>query len=310
MKTSSSPQKSRAEKGGESRTAFAAACAIYIPCIALAVWGAALVPAKHVPPPGDITLAMAQFQSAVAAAPAPAPAAEPEPAPEEEPVIEKMPETEPDPALESEPAPEPEPDPIPAPEPVPEPVPEPEPQPEPAPVPEPEPLPKPEPEKVEVVKPVKKVTEARRPPETKQKREKRPDHPVRRPHPAPAAASEPAQAVAPVPSAPVVSSEPPMLVAGRDGDPFLGEVREAVLSNLEYPRQARRMRKEGTVTVQFVVSADGAVSGIQIHEPSGYEVLDREACRAVARAASLWGRPGRTVRIRMPVVFTLKNARG
>ena len=101
-----------------------------------------------------------------------------------------------------------------------------------------------------------------------------------------------------------------MLVAGRDGDPFLGEVREAVLSNLEYPRQARRMRKEGTVTVQFVVSADGAVSGIQIHEASGHELLDREACRAVARAASLWGRPGRTVRIRMPVVFTLKNARG
>lgn len=289
MKTSSLPQKSRADKGSESRTAFAAACAIYIPCIALAVWGASLAPAKPVTPPGDIMLAVAQFQSEVAAAPAPSPAAEPEPAPEEEPVVEKAPEPEP--------------------EPEPEPAPEPEPLPEPATVPEPEPLPKPEPEKVEVVKPVKKVTEARRPPE--KKREKRPDHPVRRPHPAPAAAAPvPAQAVAPVQSAPVVSSEPPMLVAGRDGDPFLGEVREAVLSNLEYPRQARRMRKEGTVTVQFVVSADGAVSGIQIHEASGHELLDREACMAVARAASLWGRPGRTVRIRMPVVFTLKNARG
>ncbi len=299
MKTSLLPQKSTDRKsGGESRTAFAAACAIYVPCIALAVWGASLAPAKTVPPPGDITLAVAQFQSAVAAAPAPAPAAEPEPAPEEEPVVEKAPEPEP----VSVPEPEPEPVPEPAPEPrlLPEPAPEP--------LPEPAPVPKHEPEKVEVVKPVKKVTEAGRPPE--KRRGKRPDHPVRRPHPAPASASVQAQALAPVPTAPVVSSEPPMLVAGRDGDPFLGEVREAVLSNLEYPRQARRMRREGTVTVQFVVSADGAVSGIQIHEASGHEVLDREACRAVARAASLWGRPGRTVRIRMPVVFTLKNARG
>ena len=70
------------------------------------------------------------------------------------------------------------------------------------------------------------------------------------------------------------------------------------------------MRREGTVTVQFVISPEGRVSGIRIHEGSGHEMLDREACAAVARAASLWGQPGRTVRIRMPVVFTLKKGRG
>jgi len=87
-------------------------------------------------------------------------------------------------------------------------------------------------------------------------------------------------------------------------------VREAVLSTLECPREARRMRRQGTVTVQFVIGPDGCVSGISVHEGSGHDMLDREACAAVARAASLWGSPGRTVRIRMPVVFTLKKGRG
>ena len=122
---------------------------------------------------------------------------------------------------------------------------------------------------------------------------------------------EAAPAAAPVAvSAPAAPAEPALLVVGRDGDPFLGEVREAVLSTLEYPREARRMRRQGTVTVQFVIGPDGRVSGISVHEGSGHDMLDREACAAVARAVSLWGSPGRTVRIRMPVVFTLKKGRG
>lgn len=301
MKTSSLPPKSATE----TRTAFAAACALYFPCMALAVWGASLAPTPAVPVAGDIMLAVAHFQSEAAAAPAPASAAEPAPA--AEPVAEPVAEPEPAPEPEPEPAPEPEPQPEPQPEPLPEPMPDPEPA-FPAPVPEMKPEPKPEP--VEVVKPVKKVTEARRPPEKRRvDKERRPDRPERshRDKPAP----EEAQGAAAPQTAPVASApeaaEPELLVAGRDGDPFLAQVREAVLSTLEYPRQARRMRREGTVTVQFVISPEGRAAGIRIHEGSGHEMLDREACAAVARAASLWGAPGRTVRIRMPVVFTLKR---
>lgn len=302
MKTSSLPPKS----GTETRTAFAAACALYFPCMALAVWGASIAPSPAVPAAGDIMLAVAHFQSEAVAAPAPAV----EPAPAPEPVAE--PESQPEP----EAVPEPEPEPEPLPEPEPEPIPDPEP-PLPAPVPElkPEPKPAPKPEPVEVVKPVKKVTEARRPPEKRRmEKEKRHDRPERPRRESPASAQpqgapsdQTAVQTAPAATAPAVASEPELLVAGRDGDPFLGQVREAVLSTLAYPRQARRMRREGTVTVQFVISPEGRVSGIRIHEGSGHEMLDREACAAVARAASLWGQPGRTVRIRMPVVFTLRK---
>ena len=156
----------------------------------------------------------------------------------------------------------------------------------------------------------------RRPPE-KRPEAKRPDRPRRHqapevaaPVPAgPAVAAAPAAAPVTV-SAPAAPAEPALLVVGRDGDLFLGEVREAVLSTLEYPREARRMRRQGTVTVQFLIGPDGRASGISVHEGSGHDMLDREACAAVARAASLWGSPGRTVRIRMPVVFTLKKGRG
>lgn len=286
MKTSSLSPKSAAKAGGETRTAFAAACALYLPCLTLAVWGASLAPAPASVGAEGIMLAVAQFESAVAA---PATAAEPAAVPEPEPEPEQAAESELKPEPEPQPEPEPEP-PLPAPEPIPEPV--------------------------EVVKPVRKVTVTRRPPE-KRPEAKRPDRPRRHqapevaaPVPAgPAVAAAPAAAPVTV-SAPAAPAEPALLVVGRDGDPFLGEVREAVLFTLEYPREARRMRRQGTVTVQFVIGPDGRVSGISVHEGSGHDMLDREGCAAVARAASLWGSPGRTVRIRMPVVFTLKKGRG
>lgn len=291
MKTSSLPPKSAAKAGSETRTAFAAACALYLPCLTLAVWGASLAPAPASVGAEGIMLAVAQFESAVAA---PATAAEPA----------AVPDPKPEPAAELEPEQAAEPELKPEPEPRLEPEPEPEPQPEPI------------PEPVEVVKPVRKVTVTRRPPEKRPEAE-RPDRPRRHqaqevaaPVPAaPAVAAAPAAAPVAV-SAPAAPAEPALLVVGRDGDPFLGEVREAVLSTLEYPREARRMRRQGTVTVQFVIGPDGRVSGISVHEGSGHDMLDREACAAVARAASLWGSPGRTVRIRMPVVFTLKKGRG
>lgn len=100
MKTSSLSPKSAAKAGGETRTAFAAACALYLPCLTLAVWGASLAPAPASVGAEGIMLAVAQFESAVAA---PATAAERAAVPEPEP--------EPEPAAEPEPEPEPQPEP-------------------------------------------------------------------------------------------------------------------------------------------------------------------------------------------------------
>ena len=120
MKTSSLPPKSAAKAGSETRTAFAAACALYLPCLTLAVWGASLAPASFSVGAEGILLAVAQFESAAAA---PATAAElaavPEPEPEPEPAAEPEPKQAAEPELkpEFEPRPEPEPEPEPQPEP-------------------------------------------------------------------------------------------------------------------------------------------------------------------------------------------------
>lgn len=93
MKTSSLSPKSAAKAGGETRTAFAAACALYLPCLTLAVWGASLAPAPAAVPEPE---------------PEPEPAAEPEPKQAAEP--ELKPELEPRPEPEPEPEPQPEPE--------------------------------------------------------------------------------------------------------------------------------------------------------------------------------------------------------
>ena len=186
MKTSSLPPKSAAKAGSETRTAFAAACALYLPCLTLAVWGASLAPVPASVGAEGIMLAVAQFESAAAA---PATAAEPAAVPEPEPEPEPAAEPEPEQAAESELKPEPEPQPEPDPEPQPEPDPEPEP-----PLPAPEPIPEP----VEVVKPVRKVTVTRRPPEKRPEAE-RPDRPRRH---------QAQEVAAPVPAAPAVAAAP------------------------------------------------------------------------------------------------------
>ena len=96
------------------------ACALYLPCLTLAVWGASLAPAPASVGAEGIMLAVAQFESAVAApATAAEPAAVPEPEPEPEPAAEPEPKQAAEPELkpELEPRPEPEPEPEPQPEP-------------------------------------------------------------------------------------------------------------------------------------------------------------------------------------------------
>jgi len=51
----------------------------------------------------------------------------------------------------------------------------------------------------------------------------------------------------------------------------------------EYPKQARRRRQEGTVTLLVELDSKGVVSKIQIKKSSGFSSLDRAAKKAVAK---------------------------
>jgi len=79
-----------------------------------------------------------------------------------------------------------------------------------------------------------------------------------------------------------------------------------------YPTVARRRGYEGTVVLRIEVLEDGSVGGVEIHQSSGHDVLDRQAERTIreqwrfrpgrldGRAAALW--------IDIPIEFHLVDS--
>lgn len=292
MKTSPSLPKKHSD-ARRHRHSFLIACSVYAPLTALAFFGLTVNAPLPAGEPLPMTIAFAQI--AGAAAPAGAPALEAAP-PREMDVEEKD-------VKEAAPEPQPEvPPPEPEPEVVPEPAPTPEPKPEPKPQTKPQPKPKPVEKKVE--KPVEKKA-----PAPKEEKEAKP---VPVPEtPANATSQDPSPGVVSQTGGAPASGEAGIatLVHGETNDPFLADVKRLIESNLVYPRKARRFGKEGTALVQFTVAKDGRLSELVIHTSSGEGMLDHAALAAVTKAESLWGAPGRTVRLRLPVAFRLKNSR-
>lgn len=75
-----------------------------------------------------------------------------------------------------------------------------------------------------------------------------------------------------------------------------------------YPREARRLRREGTVLLRVVVNTSGGVDQVEVEASSGTPALDEAACIAVARWRFEPGRRGDTpvaCRVTVPVRFRL-----
>ena len=114
-----------------------------------------------------------------------------------------------------------------------------------------------------------------------------------RPHtPAPTPPSQPSSGARPKPVArPAAKPARPILIA-----------RPHVEAH--YPREARRLRLEGTAIILLEVGPSGAVLSATVHRASGIAILDRAAIRA-ARAHVFAARaPGR---ILVPIRFSLRR---
>jgi len=79
--------------------------------------------------------------------------------------------------------------------------------------------------------------------------------------------------------------------------------------NLRYPASAQQEKKQGQVTVTFIINKDGSTADIKVSKSSGIPALDFEAVR-VLRMMPRWtpgkekGKPCRTM-VAVPVVFKL-----
>ncbi len=99
----------------------------------------------------------------------------------------------------------------------------------------------------------------------------------------------------------LIVEEPPAPVGGMEA--FYNYVNE----NIQYPRQARTMRIEGRVFVQFVVDKDGSITNVEVLKGIGGG-CDEEAVRVVKNAPK-WNpgkQRGRPVRVKMVLPITFK----
>jgi periplasmic protein TonB len=70
-----------------------------------------------------------------------------------------------------------------------------------------------------------------------------------------------------------------------------------------YPEQAMRQGIEGSVTLDFLIEADGSVGDVRVVEASPSGVFEREAIQAIRRAR--FEPPGQPVRARRTIDFSL-----
>ena len=91
---------------------------------------------------------------------------------------------------------------------------------------------------------------------------------------------------------------------------YYGRLATWLARHKRYPRQARRLRQEGTVKVTFTISRSGRVLSKRVVESSGYELLDQEVQAMLERASPLPRIPaslGRSsLTITVPVAFALR----
>lgn len=90
--------------------------------------------------------------------------------------------------------------------------------------------------------------------------------------------------------------------SGTHGNPVLAEIRQRIERAKRYPEQARAMRQEGHVNVQFQIQPNGSPSHIVILQSSGVTTLDNAARQAIERSAPL---PPYTGAINFTLTFRL-----
>jgi protein TonB len=326
MKTSRLPPSRNPdpEKAQRLRRSFAAALLTYAAAAASAAWLFESLPQKA--EAGQKTLAMstAQFSASPAMGAAggqkneekaqgepPQPQAVPQPAAEPEPETAAQPEAEPEPVQQSDN--------------------EPAPKAEPEQKPEPKPEVKPEPRSQLAVEPKKLEKHTEKPKTAHRKAHPKPmaqkqksgaRTEARAPRQTEAAAPQSAagasaakEGVEPgtIPGTPgaastaASASQAETLVYGESNDAFLEAVLAAVRSSLNYPRRARAHGWEGEALTEFSVAADGTLTDFRIVRSSGRTLLDKAAEKAIVKAQHRWGQPSRSVRIRLPVRFSLSS---
>jgi periplasmic protein TonB len=69
-------------------------------------------------------------------------------------------------------------------------------------------------------------------------------------------------------------------------------LRESLDKFIVYPQVAKQNEITGTVVVGFEVQKDGRIHELHVVDSSGFQILDKEAMRAMQQLARIWSYPG------------------
>lgn len=99
------------------------------------------------------------------------------------------------------------------------------------------------------------------------------------------------------------------LAFGQNDNPFLREIKAAIdkAARETYPHQAIKMRLTGRVWLEFVWLSEKRLEAVRILESSGYALLDDNVFRILNRAAKDFPAYKESVRIQIPIEYTLKR---
>ncbi|WP_340609289.1 energy transducer TonB [Xenorhabdus bharatensis] len=87
------------------------------------------------------------------------------------------------------------------------------------------------------------------------------------------------------------TSQPLVGQGNSESDNYYARLRQEIDRHKRFPRKAKRMKQEGTVTVNFILQDDGSITAARIVQSSGYSAMDNEALKALGLAKSVGPRP-------------------
>lgn len=85
----------------------------------------------------------------------------------------------------------------------------------------------------------------------------------------------------------------------------LEKIRKYIMENIKYPYIARKMRWQGKVIVEIVLSGNGC-EHIKLVKSSGHRILDKNALETVSKVCGKFPKPQRKVSVKVPISYRLR----
>ncbi len=102
-------------------------------------------------------------------------------------------------------------------------------------------------------------------------------------------------------------TNPTQLDYGKDNHPILEKIQKAIMEQAKknYPRQARKMRMQGVVKVEFLWKENQNLAELKIIKSSGYDLLDKSALESIRKASAFFPSYESDLRIVLPISYNL-----